>query len=808
MAALWCRRPIHVPLLALLLLGASAAEPSPEHTVRAARKAMDRGEFPRAEAMLERAIAAHGAGESEAAWMLRVQYGEALTTQSKLEAAKAALSFTLPAQHRRSETAVQQLVQQAFVAFRSGDEKARAALIAEAERLAAAHRPPALADVYRAAAATDPPKAEQYARKSLAAARKHGRADVEAKALAALALDLGTRQRYAESVEVGEGALALATRLGLVYVLQNVEGNLGWSYFELGDYETAAEKWTAAEATAARMDVTYQRFVWLVNLGNIRMQQRDWAGAAQYNESALRVHPRHGKVAGALANLARIALLTGRLDDARRYSAESRKARAKDDGDGLRESDIVDARILATDPAQHARAEKLLVGAIDPKVRSTTRLEAQLRLAELYVRRRQHDKASALFQQAEVTAREARASITDRELRLSFFNTVTEMFDRYVDFLVSTNRVEEALAVTERSRAESLEEGGAAPAKLDARAVARKNNAVVLAYWLGRDRSYLWVVTANDIRLHPLPADTQIEKAAVRYRDDVRGSGGTLQISGARGEALYRMLVAPAGVPKESRVIVVADGELHTLNFETLVVPASTSRPRHYWIDDVVVMNAGSLQLLERSASKPAAAPSMLLVGNAPSPDPQFPSLAHAPREMSAIARRFDRRTVIDGPKATPAAYRAAAPEKFDYVHFVAHGVATRKRPLDSAVILASDESGSYKLLARDVIQKPLTAKLVTISSCDSAGTRTYAGEGVVGLAWAFQKAGADQVVAALWKVDDQATPALMDRMYAGIRAGQDPAAALRNAKLTLVRSTGLHRHPRFWAPFVLYAGT
>jgi CHAT domain-containing protein len=195
-------------------------------------------------------------------------------------------------------------------------------------------------------------------------------------------------------------------------------------------------------------------------------------------------------------------------------------------------------------------------------------------------------------------------------------------------------------------------------------------------------------------------------------------------------------------------------------------------------------------------------------VGNAPSPDPSFPPLPHAGEEMRAIEKRFTRRAVLEGSKATPAAYKAAFPGKFDFVHFVAHGVATRKRPLDSAVILARDASSRYKLLARDVIAEPLTARLVTISSCHGAGTRTYAGEGVVGLAWAFLRAGADQVVAALWEVNDAATPQLMDRMYAGIRAGKDPAVALRDAKLQLVRGTGAHRRPLYWAPFVLYAGT
>jgi CHAT domain-containing protein len=305
--------------------------------------------------------------------------------------------------------------------------------------------------------------------------------------------------------------------------------------------------------------------------------------------------------------------------------------------------------------------------------------------------------------------------------------------------------------------------------------------------------------------LHPLPPDTTIEKAVEAYRRELLGPRGSMQGSGARGRALFDMLVKGAAVPNGSRVVVVADGRLHALNFETLVAPGS---PPRYWIEDVIVVNASSLQLLARTAGRQRPSPSILLVGNAPSPEPSFPALAHAAAELRAIAKRFDRRTVLEGGKATPAAYRAASPGSFDFVHFVAHGVATRKRPLDSAVILARDASSRYKLLARDVIAQPLNARLVTISSCHGAGTRTYAGEGVVGLAWAFLRAGAEQVIAALWEVNDAATPQLMDRMYAGIRAGKDPAVALRDAKLQLVRGTGAHRRPLYWAPFVLYAGT
>jgi CHAT domain-containing protein len=163
--------------------------------------------------------------------------------------------------------------------------------------------------------------------------------------------------------------------------------------------------------------------------------------------------------------------------------------------------------------------------------------------------------------------------------------------------------------------------------------------------------------------------------------------------------------------------------------------------------------------------------------------------------------------TTLRGAEATPSAYENANAGRYGYIHFVAHGTATRQRPLDSAVILAR-EGDSFKLYARDIIKHPLRARLVTISSCHGAGTRAYTGEGLVGLAWAFLHAGARQVIAALWDVNDNATPKLMDDLYTGIRAGHDPATALRDAKLKLIHGGTVYRQPKYWAPFVLYSGS
>jgi hypothetical protein len=72
-------------------------------------------------------------------------------------------------------------------------------------------------------------------------------------------------------------------------------------------------------------------------------------------------------------------------------------------------------------------------------------------------------------------------------------------------------------------------------------------------------------------------------------------------------------------------------------------------------------------------------------------------------------------------------------------------------------------------------MQVPLRADLVTLSACRSSGARTYAGEGLVGLARAFLQAGAGSVIAGLWDVSDQSTSEMMDRSVPADRCRSCP---------------------------------
>jgi CHAT domain-containing protein/tetratricopeptide (TPR) repeat protein len=81
--------------------------------------------------------------------------------------------------------------------------------------------------------------------------------------------------------------------------------------------------------------------------------------------------------------------------------------------------------------------------------------------------------------------------------------------------------------------------------------------------------------------------------------------------------------------------------------------------------------------------------------------------------------------------------------------------------------------------------------ELAVLSACETGLGEVADGEGVFGLQRAFHVAGCKNVVASLWKVDDEATAALMGLFYHKLwQEGLPPLDALRQAQLTL------HRNP------------
>jgi CHAT domain-containing protein len=634
---------------------------------------------------------------------------------------------------------------------------------------------------------------------------------------------------YDEAVDWSISANDEATRIGYKNLAQIAAGNLGWAYYQLGDSERALDQFLMAERVAAQLGNLRYQLKWLSTAGYVYRDMGDWQGAARSYREALdlaRQIQSREDVMNALQDLADIALVSGHLDDASNYIDEALPMESKN---GSRPSSILLFSMgkLAAARNQYAQAEHDLDSVrYDSASLMTTRLNAGYELAKLYEVQHNTVAAERLYRTTLAVYDSARGQLKSEESQLPFGANAAQIYDSYIRMLVQAGNSDAALEQADESRARTLEgslsissTNKATQFKTgDPRNIARATHSTLLFYWLGDNESFLWSITPTKVTLVHLPPRKQITDVIERYRKTLLDLRDPLKTQDADGQALYQMLVAPAAklIQPNTPVILLDEGELSKLNFETLLAPGPAANPTnsmdstaglHYLLDDFTISSAPSLAMLAAAPVSSGSAQKMLLLGDPVPADREFPTLPMFSFEMSRVGNHFASKQVFAGSAATPAAYVSSHPEQYTHIHFVSHAVASSTTPLDSAIILSNTagQDGSYKLYAREIIQHPIQAKLVTISACYGTGTRAYAGEGLVGLSWAFLRAGAQEVIGALWEVSDESTPRLMDGLYQGISEGQSPAQALHKAKLALVHSQTRFRAPFYWAPFQLY---
>ncbi len=787
---------------------------------------MRRGELDLALRHVESEYQWYARRDSLWAWHFRIQKAHVLVVRGSYIEALQLLSDELPASLANSEAPVRRKIVQGIANDYAQHFDLADRDLSEAAVMARSSQPALLGDVNQARGNLEIHR-KHYAEAdaafhvALSEARRQSLSYLEASTLGSLGYLSMWQEHYDEAISWFRSSLEESQSLNTAFLTSKIAGNMGWNYFVIGDFESAEAALKQAEDGAVQASLMGDQVKWLNTLSDVYFQQHRYDIARVTSENALSLARTVGDnrdITGCLNTLSDIALATGRAAAAEKYNKEALGIeRAGLDQFGIASSTIIAGRIAAA-KKQYQEAESAFQKVIQDKtVETPLRWQAQARLASVYADEKRSAKAEAEFRLAIKTIETARGAVHRDEFRVSFLSSAIEFYDDYIGFLIGQGRTLDALHAAEMARALTLEEGLATTPKsvfatstsFRPQDIARRQNATLLFYWLGENRSYLWVITPSKMQLLPLPASSEIDASAKSYRESFLDPRDPFESGNTDGQKLYDVLIRSAEkfIPKNSRVILLPDGSLNGLNFETLIV--SGPQP-HYWIEDVTVSVANSLVLLARSNREPPPkSGNLLFFGNAISASKDFPPLPDSGREADILKKYFSeaRSSVFTGANAKASQYLSSNPAQFSFLHFATHGTASSLRPLESAIIL-SPEGDSFKLYARDIVKRPLHAYLVTISACDGAGKRVYAGEGLVGLSWAFLRAGAHNVVAGLWEVSNASTPQLMDELYKGVSAGQDPATALRNAKLSLLHSGGIYRKPFYWAPFQLYSGS
>ena len=133
---------------------------------------------------------------------------------------------------------------------------------------------------------------------------------------------------------------------------------------------------------------------------------------------------------------------------------------------------------------------------------------------------------------------------------------------------------------------------------------------------------------------------------------------------------------------------------------------------------------------------------------------------------------------------------------------------------LRSGIVLAgANEPGldsandGYLTAAEAVMLNLKGTELVVLSACSTGQGEIRTGEGIYGLQRALAVAGARSTLLSLWKVDDQATAAFMERFYTRLKAGDGRSDALAATQQEFQNGTvgkGQWRDPYYWAAWQL----
>ena len=215
------------------------------------------------------------------------------------------------------------------------------------------------------------------------------------------------------------------------------------------------------------------------------------------------------------------------------------------------------------------------------------------------------------------------------------------------------------------------------------------------------------------------------------------------------------------------RWIIVPHGPLHYVPFAALPWPG---KKVERLIEDVAMTIAPSASswLALRQKSRPPVA-NFLAIADPLLKDKSLPPLENSLAEIANAKKALAglECKTLSADRATEANVREAIGGA-NIVHFGAHGEFPEQDAIDfHHILLAPDEDHDGRLTADELRDMDLAAaRLIVLSICDGGLYRFGAGDEPLGLIPALLVAGAENILAPLWQVEDTAARRFMSHYY------------------------------------------
>jgi CHAT domain-containing protein len=328
---------------------------------------------------------------------------------------------------------------------------------------------------------------------------------------------------------------------------------------------------------------------------------------------------------------------------------------------------------------------------------------------------------------------------------------------------------------------------------------------ILLEYFVASDRVFVFAVTRDAIAsaVSVIKSDELTNRVRLasdlmkRLREDRR----TDPIMRGLFDSLIRPVEMLPGYREASSLIVVPHSPLSSLPFAALI----DDRGKRL-VESKAVMtlsSASSLPALRRGTSGKHSDAYTVFV--------PFPSeLKGTADEAKEISRNAANSRVLYGARATERELRAVLNSGRN-VHIASHALVNQVNPMFSQIRLAAgsggrtDDNGTVDV--HELLQLPVRSSLVYLSGCETAAGSSWStafrrSQDYATLSQALLYAGADNVIATLWRIDDTGAGVFAARFYEALNS-RDLISALATAQRQMILDKR-YSAPRYWAAYTL----
>lgn len=456
--------------------------------------------------------------------------------------------------------------------------------------------------------------------------------------------------------------------------------------------------------------------------------------------------------------------------------------------EALEVSDKVRGRALA----EHLVALEgdSLQSSVSP-IQSLAERETSLRRIDALVQR--FDEVDAPF-----ADRDSMAAITAKRLS----EKLTEAREQYETLVIRSEQLESGpLSLL----------GGTKVVAAEVRDALRPGEAL-LEYLVTPSRLIVFVVTPSGVSVAKIPTGaedllTRVRVALGLLATPALPASATVGVMQQLQAALFPQEIRSALPGGTRRLLIVPHTILSYLPFAALRDPA-TGR---YLVEDFDVLRLPSASALPTLRKRKR---DIDMIGVAfRSGDMLAPFPARLPgtlREAQAAARSIPGSRTYVGRQADESRLRDALGRE-GLVHVATDGVMNARNPMFSRIELSRGRTGGSaddgRLEVHEVLRLRVRSPLVFLSGCETAAgmagsTRWSRGEDYATLAQAFLYAGTRDVIATLWRIEDDGAANFAARFYAHLRASSS-ADALALAQREMIHDSRFSA-PYYWASYVI----